>query len=215
MIIKYCNSDIKCERRCFVVSVANDYSGVNLDLNSSPCFVHADFNEAGISVSMALCVSDVRRKHVYTSSTNELEMHIVNENQDWTIASGFIFEFEGIQLLYMLMQIMQNNWQYYMLMSSSVMLYQLIVIIRLLKKHFITNSLFTAFGCPDPSPPANGYFERQGEFSTIRCENQSDISWEISCQGTKWVGETGTCVIGIKASLIAMIEPNFSVSLYC
>ena len=76
---------IVCLFVCF--SVSND--------NFSPCFVHADINEAGISVSMALCVSDVRRKHVYTSSTNEVAIHIVNENQEGTADSGFIFEFEG------------------------------------------------------------------------------------------------------------------------
>ena len=75
-------------------------SGINLDLNSSPCFIHADINEAGISVSMALCVSDARRKHVYTSSTNEVEIHIVNENPEWKATSGFIFEFEGERLIH-------------------------------------------------------------------------------------------------------------------
>ena len=72
-------------------------SGMHVDPNSSPCFIHADIKEAGISVSMALCISDARRKHVYTSSTNEVELHIINENQEWTTTAGFIFEFEGNQ----------------------------------------------------------------------------------------------------------------------
>ena len=78
-----------------ITFVANNNPETSPDQNTSPCFVHTNINEEGISISMALCVGDARRKHVYTSSTNEVEIHIINENQEWKSTSGFIFEFEG------------------------------------------------------------------------------------------------------------------------
>ena len=90
----FCYSPFNCQLY-HIFSASNGNSEVNLDPNSDPCFIHADINEAGISVSMALCISDARKKHVYTSSTNEVEIHIVNENQEWKATAGFIFEFEG------------------------------------------------------------------------------------------------------------------------
>ena len=103
------------------IFAANDDSGAHPDQNTSPCFVHTNINEEGISVSMG----DVRRKHVYTSSTNEVEIHVVNNNQEWTPTSGFIFEFEGYYPIVC-------SWKYHFTRKYAVVIIDVVVIIDLL-----------------------------------------------------------------------------------
>ena len=60
---------------------------------NSRCFVYANIKEEGIGITVVLCADDVRKRHVYTSSTNEVEIRVtVDEGKD---ASRFIFNFEG------------------------------------------------------------------------------------------------------------------------
>ena len=63
------------------------------NLKNSRCFVHVNIKEAGIGITVELCIDDVRKRHVYTTSTNEIEIRVVTD--DGRDASRFMFYFEG------------------------------------------------------------------------------------------------------------------------
>ena len=50
----------------------------------------------------------------------------------------------------------------------------------------------TAFGCSNPTPPANGVVNRQGGHAFITCD-YDNAQWEIICVGGQWHGDTGEC----------------------
>ena len=65
---------------------------------NSRCFVYANVKEEGIGITVALCADDIRKRHVYTSSTNKVEILVtVDEGKD---ASRFILNFEGAWQVY-------------------------------------------------------------------------------------------------------------------
>ena len=57
------------------------------------CFGYTSVKEKGIGIRFELCVSDARKRHVYTSSTNEVEIAIATE--EGIDSSRFFIEFEG------------------------------------------------------------------------------------------------------------------------
>ena len=56
--------------------------------------------------------------------------------------------------------------------------------------------LTPALGCADPSIPAHGFVERNGDHATINCFGSGDIVWEITCQSGQWIGFHGNCSTG-------------------
>ena len=62
-----------------------------------------------------------------------------------------------------------------------------------LSKLFMLRSFFpSAFGCSNPTPPANGFVNRQGDHAIITCE-YDNAHWEILCMGGQWHGDTEEC----------------------
>ena len=53
-------------------------------------------------------------------------------------------------------------------------------------------SLYSAAGCSDPEPPEHGWYKRNANEAVIGCDS-SDREWRLTCSGTKWEGEIGTC----------------------
>ena len=49
-----------------------------------------------------------------------------------------------------------------------------------------------AVGCKDIDPPNYTWMKRDGDISTIGCEN-SQHTWELRCLGSKWIGGLGNC----------------------
>ena len=63
----------------------------------SRCFGDANIKEEGIGITVRLCVDDIRQRHVYTSSTNMVEIQFaIEEGSD---ASRFVFHFEGVSMI--------------------------------------------------------------------------------------------------------------------
>ena len=49
---------------------------------------------------MTLCAGDVRRKHVYTTSTNSVEIRIVTKTREDEEPAHFVINYEGTHLPY-------------------------------------------------------------------------------------------------------------------
>ena len=56
--------------------------------------------------------------------------------------------------------------------------------------------LFVAFGCLDPEPPTFGFVERNGDRALVGCLSSRDVTWEIICNGSEWMGNFGNCTMG-------------------
>ena len=69
----------------------NDNDGLT---PQSTCLVHANIKEKGIRVGVALCAGDDRKRHVYMSSTSEVDIRVIFDNGGID-TSRFIFIFEG------------------------------------------------------------------------------------------------------------------------
>ena len=63
--------------------------------HGSVCFVYAIIKEEAIGSTMTLCAGDVRRKHVYTTSTNSVEIRIVTKKREGEEPSYFMIDYEG------------------------------------------------------------------------------------------------------------------------
>ena len=50
----------------------------------------------------------------------------------------------------------------------------------------------TAFGCPNPDPPIDGFVNREGNRAIITCESTM-AQWEIECHDGQWHGQLGDC----------------------
>ena len=71
----------------------HDSTYFEVNKQHSRCFAYANIKEEGIGITVTLCADDVRKRHVYTSSTNTVEIRaIIDGGED---ASRFIFDFEG------------------------------------------------------------------------------------------------------------------------
>ena len=53
-----------------------------------------------------------------------------------------------------------------------------------------------ATGCPDPLIPNHILMQREGDVATISCPGPSDISWDLTCRGGRWLGSYGNCSTG-------------------
>ena len=54
----------------------------------------------------------------------------------------------------------------------------------------------TAVGCPDVTPPLEGWVEREGNVMTMGCNSEPEHAWRLTCQAGEWVGPKGNCTIG-------------------
>lgn len=53
-----------------------------------------------------------------------------------------------------------------------------------------------AIGCADPELPEGHWYKRQEETAVIGCDTNEYLTWKITCTGSKWIGDTGTCSQG-------------------
>ena len=74
-------------------NVTNSTGNVDRTTESNHCFGNINIKEEGIGITVTLCADDVRKRHVYTSSTNEVEVRVLIE--DGKDASRFFMKFEG------------------------------------------------------------------------------------------------------------------------
>ena len=54
---------------------------------------------------------------------------------------------------------------------------------------------FAAFGCSNPTPPANGFVDRQGDRAVITCASNNE-QWHLLCSDSEWHGDVGDCSEG-------------------
>ena len=81
------------------VLIASEVAALQINRNDDTnqliqCVGFTSIKEEGIGVTFELCASDTRKRHVYTSSTNQLEIVVATE--DGVAAFQFFIEFEGI-----------------------------------------------------------------------------------------------------------------------
>ena len=51
---------------------------------------------------------------------------------------------------------------------------------------------FSAFGCSNPTPPADGFVDRRGDHAIITCQS-NNAQWEMTCRDGEWQGYIGDC----------------------
>ena len=52
---------------------------------------------------------------------------------------------------------------------------------------------YSAVGCPDFTLPDHAESRREGARVIVSCKEDTSLSWERKCVGTKWIGEVRTC----------------------
>ena len=55
------------------------------------------------------------------------------------------------------------------------------------------NSFSSAIGCPDIVPPKNSWVQRKVDKFEIGCASSDTALWELTCVGSDWKGELGSC----------------------
>ena len=60
----------------------------------APCSIYAILKEGDATLSV--CAGDERRRHVYTSTSDSMEISIITNNGDKGALPNFVIQYEGI-----------------------------------------------------------------------------------------------------------------------
>ena len=71
-------------------------SEMNIDNQANRCIIYAIIEEESAGTTQTICGGYSRIKHVYTSTSNSLEIRIVDLNQDDENTRNFVIEYEGM-----------------------------------------------------------------------------------------------------------------------
>ena len=66
--------------------------------SGGPCTAYANLKEKAVGVTMTICGGEERKRHLYTSVTNSVEIHIDIQKGGKLDVPYFIVEYEGTHL---------------------------------------------------------------------------------------------------------------------
>ena len=74
----------------------SEYEHVESTHTSGPCVVYATINERATGATVRVCRGGKRKRHVYTSTTNSIEIHFDEQTGNGVDVSYFAMEYAGI-----------------------------------------------------------------------------------------------------------------------
>ena len=168
------------------------------------CVVYATIKENGTEDTVTVCGGSKRYRHLYTSSTNAIEVYFNEQTSHEGDVSYFVMEYGG-----MLQNIGHMNifflvlgaglWSIHVPRIKDEMCFSCSSEMDV-STHKYTYFLFLGFlaiGCVDPPIPAHAVLNREGDHATIVCPHPSDVTWEVICHDGQWVGTYGNCSTGM------------------
>ena len=78
---------------------SNTNNGSSTRRQLSPCVIYAVIKEEHNNAYITVCAGHERLSHVYTSTSNIVQIHIVTKKQPNEDLPKFLFKYEGIEKL--------------------------------------------------------------------------------------------------------------------